>query len=197
VRFAGDGDAGEDLSVQSIDSALAVVRRAIHNEITGQRFYSDAAYRCIDPWAKEVFDTLASEEEEHTRLLLLEYEALTTDGRWIDLDTALTSNVEVDITRFRFSEEEPAEDLFPPQRSVEQAVDRRADDLAALAFGIRMEQRAIGLYGDAAETEADRAAREAYQFLVEEETRHYHQLRSHWERLSGTAWPEERDSHSL
>lgn len=185
------------MSVQSIDSALAVVRRAIYNEITGQRFYSDAAYHCIDPWAKEIFDTLASEEEEHTQLLLLEYEALTTDGRWIDLDTALTSNVEVDITRFHFSEEEPAEDLFPAQRSVEQAVDRRADDLAALAFGIRMEKRAIGLYGNAAETEADRAAREAYQFLVEEETRHYHQLRSHWERLSGTAWPEGQDSHSL
>jgi rubrerythrin len=59
------------------------------------------------------------------------------------------------------------------------------DDLAALAFGIRMEQQAIALYGEQLEANTDAAAQEAYRFLVEEERRHYGQLRDQWERLAG------------
>ena len=166
-------------------SALAVIRRAIQNEIAGQRFYNDASFYCIDPWAKDVFSSIAREEEKHTQLLLVEYEALETQGRWIDPDKALDSVSGVDITKFTFSDDEPAGELFPSQRSVSDVVDRRADDLAALAFGVRMEREAIDLYeGERASTQ-DPAAREAYRFLVEEENRHYHQLKEQWERLSG------------
>ena len=49
------------------EGALAVIGTAIQNEVAGQRFYNDAAFFCIDPWAKEIFATLASEEEGHTR----------------------------------------------------------------------------------------------------------------------------------
>lgn len=86
--------------MQDLESALAVIRSAIHDEVTGQRFYDDAARYCIDPWAKEMFATLAKEEDVHTRLLLREYEALTTQGRWIDPEMALASDAVVDITRF-------------------------------------------------------------------------------------------------
>jgi rubrerythrin len=179
---------GETWSNQDIAQALVVLRRAIHNEITGQRFYSDAAFACIDPWAKEVFATLAREEQVHTRLLLLEHEALTTQGRWLDLEMARTSNAEVDIARFDFPDDEQVEELFPLHASVEQIVDRRVDDLDALAVGIKMEKAAIDLYSRAATATGDPVARETYGFLVEEETRHYHQLRSQWEDLAGTAF---------
>lgn len=168
-----------------MQSALAVIRRAIQNEIAGQRFYHDASFYCVDPWAKDVFASLAREEEKHTHLLLVEYQALETSGRWVDLDVALRSRAEVDITRITFSDDEPAGELFPPQWSVREAVDRRADDLKALAFGVEMEQQAIALYEEEAARSTQPAAQRAYQFLVEEETRHYHQLRGQWERLAG------------
>lgn len=177
---------------QDIEDALAVVRRAIHDEIAGQRFYKDAAYHSADPWAKEIFATLAQEEEAHSRLLLLEYKALTTQGRWIDLDTARTSDAEVDNTRLTFSDDEPSPALFPAQWSVEGIVDRRTDDLGALAFGIRMERRATELYSQAASACAVPAAREAYGFLVQEEVRHYHELKTHWEKLVGRPFKEAR-----
>ena len=53
-----------------------------------------------------------------------------------------------------------------------------------------MEARAIAQYGQAAEMSQDPAAREAYRFLVEEERRHYHQLKTHWEKLAGRAFPD-------
>jgi rubrerythrin len=173
------------MSMPQLESVLAVIRRAIHNEITGQRFYSDASFYCIDPWAKDIFSSLVQEEEKHTQLLLVEYESLETRGQWVDPDKALASASEVDITRLTFSDDEPADDLFPPQWSMGDAVDRRADDLAALAFGARMEQEAIELYDRERASIQDPAAQEVYKFLVEEEIRHFHQLKEQWERLSG------------
>jgi rubrerythrin len=172
-------------SVGDLEGTLAVIRRAIHNEVAGQRFYSDAAHYCIDPWAKEIFAKLAQDEEEHTRLLLVEYEALKTRGQWLDPETALAKNAEVDITHFTFPDDDLGQELFPPQWSAADAIDRRADDLTALAFGVRMEQVTIDLYAGEAEAAHDPAARQAYQFLVEEETRHWEQLRGHWEALAG------------
>jgi len=172
-------------SVGDLEGTLAVIRRAIHSEVAGQRFYNDAAYYCIDPWAKEIFANLALEEEGHTRLLLAEYEALKTGGQWLDPETALARIANVDITRLTFPDDDLDQELFPPQWSAADAIDRRADDLAALAFGIRMEQEAIDLYTGEIEAAHDPAARQAYQFLVEEETRHYQQLRGRWEALAG------------
>lgn len=164
---------------------LAVMRQAIHNEMAGQRFYSDASFYCIDPWAKDVFASLARDEEGHTQLLLVEYESLQSQGQWIDPDAAMRSETRVDITRFTFADDEPVQELFPLQWSVGAAVDRRVDDLAALAVGLRMEEQAIMLYGTQLEESTDRAAQEAYQFLVSEERRHYDQLKEQWERLAG------------
>jgi rubrerythrin len=173
------------LSSHEIEGALAVVRRAIRDEIAGQRFYNEAAYACIDPWAKEIFGTLAREEEVHTRLLLLEYRALTGQGRWLDPKIALASGADVDIRQVTFPEEEPGEELFPPQVSAVQIVDRRASDLDALAFGIELEKRAIELYERAGQAAKDPLAQKAYSFLVGEETRHLDQLESRWEKLAG------------
>ncbi|MFC2046635.1 ferritin family protein [Chloroflexota bacterium] len=176
--------------MQDNESALVVLRRAIHNEVNGQRFYSDAAHYCIDPWTKEMFASMAEEEIVHTRLLLLEYDALTRHGRWIDPDAALTSDADVDITAITFPEDELSEELFPTQGTAGNNVDRRSDDLAALAFGINMEKMAIDLYGRAAKVTEDQAAQKAYRFLVLEETRHYDQLRNQWEELAGMPFEE-------
>ena len=171
--------------MQDLESALAVIRSAIHDEVTGQRFYDDAARYCIDPWAKEMFATLAKEEDVHTRLLLREYEALTTQGRWIDPEMALASDAVVDITRFVFPEENSIESLFPPDWSGDGAIDRRNDDLAALAFGIDMERKAIDLYERGARGATDLSARRMYELLVGEETERCQQLKDQWEKLAG------------
>jgi rubrerythrin len=172
------------------EGALAVIGTAIQNEVAGQRFYNDAAFFCIDPWAKEVFATLASEEEGHTRLLLAEYDAVRSTGRWLDRDVAEARGANLDITRFTFSDGQPAQELFPPQQTADRAIDRRSDDLDALAYALDLESQAIALYSQAADETDDPAANEAYRFLVDEETRHCRDLKSHWEKLAGRPFPE-------
>lgn len=181
---------GEALPPQEIESALAVIRQALHNEIAGQRFYSDAAFYCIDLWAKEIFADLAQEEQVHTQVLLQEYESLKTEGRWLDLAAAQANGTGVEITQIDFADDMPALELFPPQMPVERAVDRQADDLIALAFGIKMEQETIALYAQAAQDAVNSVARTIFNHLVEEETRHYYQLKTRWEGLAGMAYPE-------
>ncbi len=175
--------------VVSLDGARAVLRTAIHNEFAGQRFYLDASLTCIDPRAKELFAVLAQEEEDHARLLLLEYEALGSQGQWIDLASALSSDFEVDITGMTFPEEPDAQELFSPDRPAGRTIDRRSDDMDALAFGIHLERKAIEIYGQAAVAAQDFDAKQAYEFLLEEETRHLQQLKARWERLAGIPWP--------
>lgn len=176
--------------MHEVEAALAVIRRAIHNEVAGQRFYNDAALYCVDPWAKDLFADLAQDEARHTQLLLVEYESLQVRGQWIEPVAALQTEAAVDITKITLPDDNSAE-LFPPQWTAAEAVDRKADDLAAVAFGLQIEQRAIALYRQEAVKHTDRAAQEAYQFLVEEEMRHHSQLKERWERLAGIPFPGE------
>jgi rubrerythrin len=176
--------------------ALVAIQRAIQSEIAGQRFYADAAFHCIDPWAKEVFDRLAREEEDHVLLLLGEYESLMTQERWLPPEAALQLGSDIDITKMVFPSGGFATELFPSDWPATQAIDRRADDLSALAYGLKLEKRAINLYQRKAEGAEEPAAREAYSFLVEEERRHCRQLRAEWENLAGRSWPEKTEERS-
>lgn len=177
--------------MHELEAALAVIRRAVHNEIAGQRFYHDAAFYCVDPWAKDLFANLAQEEERHAHLLLVEYESLEAEGQWMDPAVAMQGEVSVDVTKITLPDDDSAEELFPAEWAVAEAIDRRADDLGALAFGLRLEQRAIALYRHEAAENEDPLAQQAYQFLVEDEMRHRSQLKQRWENLAGIPFPGE------
>lgn len=172
------------------NGALAVLLRAIQNEIAGQRFYDDAARYCIDPWAKGLLDTLAREEERHTQLLLGQYDALRVGAGWLGLAQAISRGAAANLGRLNFPAEDPLAALFPVGWSPALAVDRSADDLSVLHLGIEMEKLAIALYQEEGDAARDEAARDAYAFLVQEERRHYRELTEHWQRLSGTPWQE-------
>jgi len=170
------------------NGALVVLLRAIQNEIAGQRFYDDAARYCIDPWAKELLSDLARDEETHAQLILGQYDALRSGAGWLPIDQALDRGAGADISRLTFPPLEPSVTLFPSGWSPDQALDRGADDLSALALGIEMEQMSVALYQGQRSVVTDEDAQEAYAFLEQEEHRHWQQLVSQWERLTGTPW---------
>ena len=174
--------------MENVERALSVLRGAIENEVNGQRFYDEAARHCIDPWAKETFSTLAREEEEHTRLLLVQYGALETRGQWLDLETAWNTPLTVDVTDLFFQDERHVPSLFSPDQSVGETVDRRLDDLSALVFGLGMEQKAIELYEEQLRITVDSGAQQAYEYLVLQEREHYDELKARWETLAGRSF---------
>ena len=91
----------------------------------------------MPPWPEE--------EEDHTRLLLVEYEALTTDGPLARPGKRPWPTRPMWTSRsFTFPDDEPEQTrAFPGPTGSARTRRPPGDDLAALAFGIRMEQQAI------------------------------------------------------
>lgn len=166
-------------------STLLVLRRAIQTDLAGQRFYFDAANCCIDPWAKEVFATLARGKERHVRRLLAEYESVRDFNRWNGHGLGRSGRAPLDITHLTFEEAEEAEGSSPFRRTAGQLVDRRSDDLEALALGIDMERSVLEFYRQASLAAEDQEVRKAYEFLLRDKVRYYHRLRDQWQDLAG------------
>ena len=174
-------------------AALFVLRHGIQNDLAGQRFYFDAASYCIDPWAKEVFVTLARRKEKQVRRLLAEYESVRDLKRRNGRGNGGSGHPALDITQLTFQEDEAVEGSLPFQLSAAQLVDRRSDDLQALALGIDVERSVLELYRQASLAAKEREVRKAYEFLLRDKARHYHRLRDQWKELAGVPFDDSND----
>jgi rubrerythrin len=157
------------------EEALAALRRAMENEREGCRFYLEASERSADPAGQGTFGTLASDEEKHLAILLVEYDSLSDGEGWVAPEEALAREVEVDITKPLF----PGEELAPQEKSPFEATFAAYDvgglegDLAVLKFGMDVEEKFYKMYEKAAAETDDALGRQAYQFLMKEENRHF------------------------
>jgi rubrerythrin len=157
------------------EEALAVLRRAMVNEREGYRFYLEASERSPDPAGQGTFRTLAKDEEKHLAILLVEYDSLSAGEGWVDPEEAIKREVEVDITKPLFPGEELASQEKSPFEETWAAYDVGdvVGDLAVLKFGMKVEEDFYNMYEKAAAETDDAVGRRAYQFLMEEENRHF------------------------
>jgi rubrerythrin len=176
--------------MQVRQATLHVLRHGIQNDLAGQRFYFDAASYCIDPWAKEVFVTLARRKEKQVRRLLAEYESVRDLKRWNGHGNGGSTRPTLDVTHLTFQEDEDVEGTLPFQLTAAQVVDRRSDDLQALALGIDVERSVLELYRQASLAAKDREVKKAYEFLLRDKSRHYRRLRDQWKELAGAPFDE-------
>ena len=176
------------------EEALAVLRRAMENEREGYRFFLEASERSPDPAGQGTFRSLARDEERHLALLLVEYNSLSAGGGWVGPEEAIAREVEVDITKPLF----PGEELAPQEKSPFEATFAAYDvgmlegDLAALEFGMDVEEEFYKMYKKAAAETDDAVGRQAYEFLLKEENRHFKLLQDAHNYLSdnGHWWDE-------
>jgi rubrerythrin len=160
--------------MNDMNSTLSILRRAMKGERDGYNFYVEASKRSADPAGAGTFRSLASAEEDHLRLILVEYGSLSAGHGWVDPEEAMARDVEVDITKPL-----PGEEIEPKKKSPFSAtwaayeVDGLAGDLAALEFGMDMEKNFYTMYREAAEQTEEAFARQAYEFLMQEENKHY------------------------
>ncbi len=68
--------------VTAATSAIEALRMAVQAEESAFRFYSAAVDKVKDPEAKNVFASLAKEEERHRKIVQDEYNRLTQDPTW-------------------------------------------------------------------------------------------------------------------
>lgn len=159
-----------------VDEVLGTLRWAIAGERDGYRFYLEAAERSADSMGKSTFLDLARAEEDHLRLLLVEYESVSSGQGWVDPEEAMAREVEVDITMPLFPGDEgvleEGESPFGETWAAYE-IDGISGDLAALEFGMEMERRFYQAYKKASTEARDMAGRQAYEFLMREENGHF------------------------
>lgn len=156
------------------NSAKGILRRGMSIERDGYRFYMRAADRASDEHGEEMFRDLAHQEVDHLHLLLVEYASLEAGEGWIPYQEAMERELDLDPESPDLpGEEPPMEDMpvFSPKRECS-----LEGDIEALDCGLETEVMAREIYAEGAEGAEDERAREAYQFLIEQEEQHYELL---------------------
>jgi len=150
-----------------------ILRRGMSLERDGYLFYHQAAERASDEHGRRMFLDLANQEEDHLKLLLSEYEALETGRGWLPFERAMESAPAVDAANPHLPGEEPPNPMpvFTPDRKVS-----LEGDIAALEFAMETERISRELYAKGAQEAEDDFAGQAYQFLVNQEEKHYRLL---------------------
>jgi rubrerythrin len=151
--------------VQSFNDPKEVLEMALQNELKGREILIGAKDNVQNPLAKATFDFLASEELKH--IDIINQFAASLDGAEtpdVDALSALTApdakeHIKSIFERFRVAFEAVGATDQPRLETY-----RVAED---------MERQGHDFYSRAAEQATDEKAKKLYQFLAEEEIRHF------------------------
>lgn len=85
--FATSAYPGMDIQMKGLEKAdeIRILEIAFEREVIANKFYLDLAARADSPEAKEMFLSLAKEEELHMKILRAEIDSLGQTGFWFDM----------------------------------------------------------------------------------------------------------------
>jgi rubrerythrin len=89
VAAVFSSSAYEDKEIREEDigkvDEIEILKIAVEREIIANRYYLDLAAKAQDPEAKEMFLSLAKEEEMHMKILQAEIDSIGQSGFWFDM----------------------------------------------------------------------------------------------------------------
>jgi rubrerythrin len=142
---------------------LEAVKIATVMEQSGLDFYTRAAEKTADPYVKKMFLRLAAEERQHLTLFEELLKKLSKEPRHPAAEDDETNRyVQHLVESHVFSEK------GTPARLLAEA----ADDIAALAVGLRAERDALLFYQEMINFTDSRAAVAAFEQIIAEERQH-------------------------
>ena len=160
--------------IEEIDTALAILKRAMQVEQEGREFYMKAAQTTRDEKGQKTFRALASDEENHLRLIKRQHDALTSESMWIS--SPEVKPVQIDLDK----------PLFPEgKEALDKTVTAKSSDSDALLFGLDIETKSFDMYRRAAVGTADALCKAVFEFLAGEEKGHFDILMMRYEYLAG------------
>ncbi len=155
------------------DKAVEVLKTAILLERRGKAFYTQAARQTESKSARQIFEMMAEEEDEHINFLVKQFknyqehhEFLKNEAMPEEDDTVveiLTEKIKTEISAAGF-------------------------EAAAISAAIDFENRAIEVYANRAEEAEDVNEKEMYQMLADWEKTHHHLLYKLNEDLKEQVW---------
>jgi rubrerythrin len=140
------------------NTTLEILKQAILLERRGKAFYRKVAEKTESKGVRDVFETMAAEEQKHIDLLSEQFKAYGKDkkfipGNYSDSDSSrVASNV---LTR-----------------EIKEKISAAGFEAAAISAAISMEEHAVKLYSESAETTSDPEAKALYEWLSRWEREH-------------------------
>ena len=158
-------------------AALAALEKATEVERQGRVFYEEAAARMQDAAGKAVFQNLAKDEVEHIRLLQAEYDQISKDSVWMELDEAKVCEPQTHLK------------LFPDKKDARLVIPAKGKDVDALKLAMDFEERGYKAYKKAQKDTGDPNGKKVYAFLAKMENNHYVFLQKTYDYLTNEgAW---------
>jgi rubrerythrin len=149
--------------------------KAIKAENDGYHFYSMSAKNIHDERGREIFETLAKEEQDHHRFLKAQYKAVVETGQ-PDENVRLGDRLDLSGPNPIFS--------GWVQKNIAQA----GPEMSALSIGIQLELSSMNFYREQAKAAGKGPIRDFYNQLADWEQGHYHALVQQEEALKEDYW---------
>jgi len=168
------------------DKTLKALQTAIQMEIDGQEYYHKVSQSSDNQLGRELFQSLAAEEDIHRQKFEEIYDALRSKKAWPRIDFQPDRGKRL-ITIFARGVEEMGPNIKAP-----------ATEIGAIETAMDMENKTYDFYKSQSKSATYDAERDYYQTLAAEERSHYLALLDYSEYLSDPAgWFVTREHPSL
>ena len=147
----------------TVERSLEIIKQALLLEKRGKSFYSKVAEHTQHASVREFLQLMAEEEQNHIHALLKQYKAMKERGRF----EAGSFDESIDIRQ-------TADQVL--SNEIIKLINGADYESAAISAAISMEERAVKVYSERAESATDAEEKKLYSWLTRWERAHLHQL---------------------
>ena len=155
------------------EQALDIIKGAILLERKGKVFYETTARNTQSDAVKEIFETMAAEEEKHIEILSKHYESLVRSGK--------LSNVKYDEKPHQIS-------AAVLTKQIREQITAASFEAAAITAAMSMEDNAVKFYSQRAHTTTNPLEKELFDWLSNWEKTHLQFLNDLDNELKESVW---------
>ncbi len=156
-------------------TAEEILKESILLEMKGKAFYKKVAEKCDSPAAKEIFEMMAREEDEHIAFLSRQFKSYKSNNKFLKPEGYQDH-----------AEEEVALKVLTEQLKKE--TNGASFEAAAISAAIDFETRAVKIYSERAAEAIDPMEKELYNMLAMWEAGHQKALHEMNEVLKEEIW---------
>ena len=158
-----------------MEERLKALETAMKLEEDGKKFYMDVSEKATNVFTKDMFRSLAKDEDVHLATVKAIYKKLKEEDKWPKLITSIG-----DVVKTKAVFPDDAKDLNMTEEDI-------SESLKVLEIGIKMEEDSIKFYNELAEKATDPFEIRFFLALEHEERGHYLILWDYREYLSDPA----------
>lgn len=156
------------------DNVKDAIKTAIQMEKDGYAFYKKASSQTSSEMGKEIFESLANDEQLHLEVFQKLFEDRIEKSEWDDLVNSSKKYTEIDI--------------FPKDLKQIEGANPDANELDAIHIAMDSEKNAIDYYGKIKEKVNEEEIKKIINEIIEQEKNHYSILQEEFDHLSKTGY---------